>query len=76
MREHELPDRGKLLDASLRQANAMNLSPFELLVIRRDGLEAEERYVAALRDYWVASAQADALRAGALPDRSMPEDTP
>jgi outer membrane protein TolC len=76
MREHELPDREKLLDASLRQVNAMNMSPFELLVIRREGLEAEERYVAALRDYWVASAEADSLRAGALPDRSMPEDTP
>jgi hypothetical protein len=37
--------------------------------VRREQFEAEERYVIALRDYWVAQTEVDQLRAGSLPGR-------
>jgi len=70
-----LPLRERLLDEALRQYNAMNLSPFDLLIVRREHIQAEERYIQALRDYWVAQTEVDELRAGALP-RTAPMPTP
>ncbi|HKA90971.1 MAG TPA: TolC family protein [Haliangiales bacterium] len=76
MRATVLPLRAQLDDESLRQYNAMNLSAFELLVARREHVAAEERAVAALRDYWIARAEVDQLRAGALPrGRARLDDT-
>jgi outer membrane protein TolC len=62
-----MPLRERLLDEALLQYNAMNLSPFELLILRREHIEAEERYIDALLDYWVARTEVEQLRAGSLP---------
>jgi len=70
LRTHVLPLREKILDEAVKQYNAMNLGPFELLVIRREHIEAELQYIDALADYWSAGADVDALRAGALPEGS------
>ena len=62
-----LPLHERLLAEAVRQYNAMNQSPFELLVVRREQVEAQARYIEALRDYWVAITGVEQLRAGALP---------
>ncbi len=67
MQEVVMPMREKLIDEAVLQYNAMNLSPFQLLVIRREQVEAEKRYIAALLDYWAVTTQAEQLRAGSLP---------
>jgi cobalt-zinc-cadmium efflux system outer membrane protein len=71
-----LPLRERLMEESVKQYNAMNVTTFELLEVRREQIEAQERYIDALRDYWVAAARADALRAGALPGRGHEEREP
>jgi outer membrane protein, heavy metal efflux system len=67
MRTVVLPMRERLVDEALRQYNAMNLDAFELLIVRREHIEAEERYVEALREYWIAQTEVDQLRAGSMP---------
>lgn len=63
-RDVVLPLRQQILDETLRQYNAMNASTFELLAARRDLVEGGRQYIDALRRYWVAVAEADALRRG------------
>jgi cobalt-zinc-cadmium efflux system outer membrane protein len=67
MEKQVLPLREQLAEQSLRQYNAMNLSPFELLMVRREAVEAEEEFADALRDYWMARVEVEQLRAGAMP---------
>jgi outer membrane protein, heavy metal efflux system len=66
LRDHVVPLRERLLQEALLQYNAMNLSPFELLVIRRGMFEAEERLLDATRDFWLAQTQVETLRAGSF----------
>lgn len=61
-----LPLRQRVLDQTVLHYNAMNASTFELLVARRDLVDAGRQYVDALRRYWNAVAEADALRRGAI----------
>lgn len=59
-----LPLRQRVLQQTLLQYNAMNASTFELLIARRDVVDAGRRYVDALRRYWDAMAAVAALRRG------------
>ncbi len=68
-----LPLREHLVDESLLQYNAMNLDAFQLLVVRREQIEAEERYIQALRDYHLAMNEVEELLAGALPNHERAE---
>lgn len=61
-----LPQRQQLVDETLKQYNAMNASTFELLVARRDLVDAGRQYIDALRRFWRASADARALSRGAM----------
>jgi len=54
-------------DETLKQHNAMNLGAFELLLVKREQIAIEERYIDALRDAWNARTAAWELRAGARP---------
>ncbi len=67
MQDVVMPMREKLIDEAVLQYNAMNLSPFELLVLRREQVEAERRYIAALLDYWIVTTEVEQLRAGSIP---------
>ena len=67
LRDVILPQRQRLVDETLKQYNAMNASPFELLLARRDLVDAGRDYIEALRRFWRASADARALARGALP---------
>jgi cobalt-zinc-cadmium efflux system outer membrane protein len=61
-----LPLRQKIVDETLKHYNAMNASPFELLVARRELVDAGRQYIDALRRYWRADADARALAHGAM----------
>jgi outer membrane protein, heavy metal efflux system len=61
-----VPAQRTVLEQTLLQYNAMQLSVFELLAARRSQLEIELAYVESQREYWDARAQLDALFAGKL----------
>ena len=69
-----LPLRKRVLDETVLQYNAMNATPFELLVARRDTVEVGRQLIDAQRRYWTAVAQAKALQRGGRVRAS--EDTP
>lgn len=62
-----LPLQQRVVDESLKQYNAMNVSTFELLIARRDLVDAGQQYIDAARRYWRAEAAARALSRGGLP---------
>jgi outer membrane protein TolC len=70
IRDRLLPTRQVLLDEAVRQYNAMNVDAFELLLLRREQIAAQVMHIAALRDYWLARADVDSLRAGVRPRRA------
>lgn len=59
-----MPLRKRVLDQTVLHYNAMNASTFELLSARRDMVEVGRQYIDALRRYWLAVAEATALRRG------------
>ena len=63
-----LPSRERILNATQLQYNAMSASVFQLLMAKRDQVETARSYVEALRDYWMAYAEAEQLRSGRLPE--------
>jgi cobalt-zinc-cadmium efflux system outer membrane protein len=66
-----LPMRQRILDETQLQFNAMNTSVFQLLIARRDQIEAGRAYVEAQREYWLAAADLEQLLAGRIPDGAM-----
>ena len=60
-----LPLRKRVLDETVLQYNAMNATPFELLVAKRDMVDAGRQLIDAQRRYWTAAARAKALQRGA-----------
>lgn len=75
IRDELIPVRTAVLAQTLRHYNAMDASPYALLQAKRDEIAAGVMYIEALRDYWLARAKVDALRAGALPDLTMQTKT-
>ncbi len=61
-----VPARRRVLDESVLQYNAMQLSVFQVLQVRRELLDAEMSAVHARRDFLTAAAAVDALLAGAV----------
>ncbi len=70
-----LPLRQQVLDETLKQYNAMNATTFELLLARRELVDAGRQYIDALRRYHNASAIARALARGGLPDMPAGDST-
>jgi len=68
-----LPLRQQVVSETLKQYNAMNATTFELLVARRELVDAGRQYIDALRRFWRAAAEARALARGAMP-RMASED--
>jgi cobalt-zinc-cadmium efflux system outer membrane protein len=66
-RDVVLPLWTSIVDQTQRQYNAMQLSVFQLVAAKRAQLGAQQRYVLALRDYWVQRSAADLLAAGSVP---------
>jgi len=59
-----LPLRKRVLDETVLHYNAMDASPFELLVAKRDMVEVGRQLIDAQRRYWTAVAQAKVLQRG------------
>jgi cobalt-zinc-cadmium efflux system outer membrane protein len=77
LRDVVLPLRQRILEQTVLQYNAMNASPFELLVARQQQVQASRQYIESLRDAWIAWVEIEQIRAGGTPraDRSMPAST-
>ena len=71
-----LPLRERIVHETQLQFNAMNASVFQLLIAKRDQIEAARGYVEALRDYWIARAELDQLLAGRLVSDGAPAEQP
>jgi cobalt-zinc-cadmium efflux system outer membrane protein len=67
LRDVVLPLRQRILDETVLQYNAMNASPFELLVARQQQIQANRQYIESLRDAWIAWVAIQQLRAGGSP---------
>lgn len=70
-----LPNRQTVMTETLKQYNAMNASTFELLIARRELVDAGRQYIDALRKFWRAASDARALARGAKPRLSPDEDS-
>jgi cobalt-zinc-cadmium efflux system outer membrane protein len=66
-REVVLPLRAAVVAEAQLNYNAMTLTPFELIVAKRQQIDAGVDYVHALRDYWVARADLEQLLDGGRP---------
>lgn len=69
-----LPLRRRVLDQTVLHYNAMDATPFELLIARRDMVDVGRQLIDAQRRYWTAVAQARALERGGHAQAS--ENTP
>jgi outer membrane protein TolC len=70
-----VPAQSSVMEHTLLQYNAMQVSIFQLLEARRAQLEVELDYAETLREYWTAAAELEALLsgrrvAGGAPSRS------
>jgi cobalt-zinc-cadmium efflux system outer membrane protein len=74
LRDVVLPLRERIVEQTVLQYNAMNASPFELLVARQQQVQASRQYIESLRDAWIAWIEIEQLRAGGTPraGASMP----
>jgi outer membrane protein, heavy metal efflux system len=59
-----LPTRQRVMRQTLLQYNAMQIGIFQVLLARREQLDAELAYVGLLQEHWTAQAALDALLAG------------
>lgn len=69
-----VPAQRTVLEQTLLQYNAMQVSVFQLLEARREQLDVELSRIDTLREYFTAAATLDALLAGSLvslPSSSM-----
>ncbi len=62
-----LPQTQKILTATQQNYNAMQLGVFQLLLAKRDQIQAGQRYIQALQAYWRARIQYKQLMSGRLP---------
>ncbi len=70
-----LPLHERIVEASQREQNFMLIGAFELLAARREELDTYERYVDAVRDYWVQRARLASAVGGKLPGDDAPGES-
>ena len=59
-----LPLRQQIVDETLLHYNAMDADPFQLIVARRELVDAGHQYLDALRRYWNGMTATTALTRG------------
>jgi len=62
-----LPRAESVTELTLRQYNAMLVGTYQLLETRTDQIDTQQKYVEALRDYWVARSELELAVGGHLP---------
>lgn len=65
-RDDVIPTREKVVAESQRHYNFMLVGPMALLQAKRDEIEAYQKYIEAVRDYWSARAELERAVAGPL----------
>jgi len=70
-----LPSRIRILNQSLLEYNAMQLSPYELFMSKAEELRAERGYIDTLRDYWVTHVQLERAVGGKLTPQLSKSDS-
>lgn len=68
-RDEVLPRRIQVVNHSLLQYNAMQISPYALFLAKADELASERGYIDTLRDYWIARARLEQAVGGTLTPR-------
>lgn len=68
-----LPTRIKIVNRSLLQYNAMQISPYQLFQAKDAELSAERGYIETLRDYWIARAELERAVGGSLTPHPVSE---
>ncbi len=66
-----LPRAESITELTLQQYNAMLVGTYQLLETRRDQIDAQQEYVEALRDYWIARSELELAVGGRLPEGGM-----
>ena len=66
LREVLLPLRERITAGSQLEYNAMQMGVFELLLAQQQQILTGQRYIGALRDYWLAHARAEEILNGLL----------
>jgi cobalt-zinc-cadmium efflux system outer membrane protein len=62
-----LPLREKIVNLTLQKYNYMLVGAFDLLVAKQQEFEAYQKYLEALRDYWIIRADMQRALGGRLP---------
>jgi cobalt-zinc-cadmium efflux system outer membrane protein len=62
-----LPLKEQIVDLTLKNYNYMLTGAFDLLVAKQQELEAYQKYIEALRDYWIVRADMQRSLGGRLP---------
>jgi cobalt-zinc-cadmium efflux system outer membrane protein len=62
-----LPLREKIVDLTLKKYNYMLMGAFDLLIAKQQEFEAYQKYLEALRDYWIIRADMQRSLGGRLP---------
>lgn len=71
LRDEVIPLQTRLVDEAQLQYNAMQIGVFELLQEKERQIQAGQRAVEALREYWLARADLQQLMDGKLPRRPV-----
>ena len=61
-----LPLKGEVLKESQRQYNAMQIGPIQLVQAKREQIEAGERYIETLTEYWTSRTELERAVGGEL----------
>jgi len=70
-----LPTRLNIVNRSILQYNAMQISPFDLFQAKASELSAERGYIETLRDYWITRAKLEQAVGGTLtPPKTVSSD--
>jgi cobalt-zinc-cadmium efflux system outer membrane protein len=70
-----LPLREKIVNLTLKKYNYMLLGAFDLLAAKQQEFEAYQKYLEALRDYWMIRADLQRSLGGRLPGSQMTQDS-
>ena len=66
-----LPTRIRMVNNAILEYNAMQVSPYELFLVKSQELEAERGYIDTLRDYWITRAELERAVGGTLTPRKQ-----
>jgi len=69
-----LPERIQIANLTLREYNFMLAGVYDLILSKQNELAAEQRYVEAVRDYWIARANLEAVLGGSFESGPEPSE--